>query len=438
MSSFADLGVSPAVATALQHRHINSPFAIQDLVIPDILDGRDVLAQSPTGSGKTLAFGIPLADRVEPRDGDPSALILSPTRELALQIVDELRPIVKARSLRVAVVHGGVGLERQAAVASRAHIVVATPGRLEDLMQRRMLSISAIRFLVVDEADRMLDMGFKPALDRIVAATPRARQTLFFSATLEGVAGKQAKAYTTDARRHVFEPEVESRGDIVHRFVHLDHESKLKALVAELRHEERGRTLVFVRTKHGADRLVKRLSREQIKSVAMHGNKSQAQRQKALAAFERGEITCLVATDVAARGIDVADVTHVINFDIPEDRDTYVHRTGRTGRAGATGTAVTFVLADQRREVKTVARELDLDSQFDDAVTFARAPGSERRDDRQPQTSGSGNGSGKPQGSNTSHGAHKPRAHTSGGEGPNKQRNKRRRSSRSRQSSRQR
>jgi superfamily II DNA/RNA helicase len=416
MNSFADLGVSPAVAAALEKRQISAPFAIQDLVIPDILDGHDVLAQSPTGSGKTLAFGIPLADRVEPRDGDPSALILSPTRELALQIVEELRPIVKSRNLRVAVVHGGVGLERQAAVAARAHIVVATPGRLEDLMQRRMLSIGQIRFLVVDEADRMLDMGFKPALDRIVAATPKARQTLFFSATLEGVAGKQARAYTSDARRHVFTPEVESRGDISHRFVHLDHEAKLEALVAELNHADSGRTLVFVRTKHGADRLVKRLARSDIRSVAMHGNKSQAQRQKALAAFERGDIPCLVATDVAARGIDVDEVTHVINFDIPEDRDTYVHRTGRTGRAGASGTAVTFVLADQKREVRAVARDLELDAEFDRAGTFTAMRSNT---------------------SNTSHGAHQPRAHTSGGEGP-KQQHKRRRSSRSRQRSRQR
>ena len=341
--SFADLGVSRPVTDALKKRGIVAPFAVQELVIADVLAGRDVLVQSPTGSGKTLAFGLPIADLLEPNGRKPAALVLAPTRELATQIVDELRDVARVRGLTIAPVYGGVGLEKQAKLARRAHIVVATPGRLEDLLQRRALSLEHVRILVIDEADRMLDMGFKPAVDRIVACTPRDRQTLFFSATLEAAAGKQARAYTRDARRHVHEPKGENVGTLSHRFVHLSHHAKVDALVDALRDSERGRTLVFVRTKRGADRLVKRLGKHRLHAVAMHGNKSQPQRQKALDRFARGDVDTLVATDVAARGIDVDDITHVVNFDSPGDRDAYVHRTGRTARAGRDGTSISFV-----------------------------------------------------------------------------------------------
>ena len=363
--SFADLGVSKPVVAALSARGFHSPFAVQKLVIADVLAGRDVLAQSPTGSGKTLAFGIPIADIVPAEARRPAALVLAPTRELAGQIVDEVQTVANARALSVAVVHGGVGLQRQAKLAARSHIVVATPGRLEDLLQRGDLTLKHIRVLVLDEADRMLDMGFKPAVDRIVAKCPRERQTLFFSATLEGAAGQVAKAYTRNARKHVHAPEHERRSDVEHRFVHVTHERKLGALVSELRESDRGRTLVFVRTKRGADRLVKRLVAHDLPAVAMHGNKTQAQRQKALARFERGDVDTLVATDVAARGIDVAEITHVINFDAPEDRDTYVHRVGRTARAGATGAGVSFVMAEQAHDMRRIAAALGLSSEFD-------------------------------------------------------------------------
>ena len=363
--SFADLGVSRPVTDALKRRGIVAPFAVQELVIADVLAGRDVLVQSPTGSGKTLAFGLPIADLLEPNGRKPAALVLAPTRELATQIVDELRDVARVRGLTIAPVYGGVGLEKQAKLARRAHIVVATPGRLEDLLHRRALSLEHVQILVIDEADRMLDMGFKPAVDRIVARTPRGRQTLFFSATLEAAAGKQARAYTRDARRHVHEPKGENVGTLSHRFVHLSHHAKVDALVDELRDSERGRTLVFVRTKRGADRLVKRLGKHRLHAVAMHGNKSQPQRQKALDRFARGDVDTLVATDVAARGIDVDDITHVVNFDSPEDRDAYVHRTGRTARAGRDGTSISFVLPDQAGDMRRIAATLGLSREFD-------------------------------------------------------------------------
>jgi ATP-dependent RNA helicase DeaD/ATP-dependent RNA helicase RhlE len=363
--SFADLGVSRPVTDALTRRGIVAPFAVQELVIADVLAGRDVLVQSPTGSGKTLAFGLPIADLLEPGARKPAALVLAPTRELATQIVDELRDVAKVRGLTIAPVYGGVGLQKQAKQASRAHIVVATPGRLEDLLQRRALSLEHIRILVIDEADRMLDMGFKPAVDRIVARTPRDRQTLFFSATLEAAAGKQARAYTRDACRHVHEPRTEDVGTLSHRFVHLPHQAKVDALVDELRGPERGRTLVFVRTKRGADRLVTRLGRHRLHALAMHGNKSQRQRQQALDRFARGDVDTLVATDVAARGIDVDDITHVVNFDSPGDRDAYVHRVGRTARAGRDGTSISFVLPDQASEMRRIATSLGLSREFD-------------------------------------------------------------------------
>jgi len=363
--SFADLGVSRQVANALASRGINKPFPVQRLVIEDVLDGHDVLVQSPTGSGKTLAFGLPLVDRLPDRAKPGSALILAPTRELAAQIVDELYDVADVRGLSIAAVYGGVAFGPQIKRARKAQILVACPGRLEDLIDRGAVNLDNVDMLVLDEADRMLDMGFKPAVDRLVRRTPRDRQTLFFSATLDGMAGKVANQYTDRPRRHVHAPVDESRVQIEHRFVHLASQgAKLPALVSELNDSERGRTLVFVRTKRGADRLVKRLGGSNVSAVAMHGNKSQSQRQKALARFERGDVDTLVATDVAARGIDVEDITHVINFDVPEDADVYTHRTGRTGRAGRSGEAVSFVLSDQSRETRRIARDLGLDREF--------------------------------------------------------------------------
>src|SRR6476659_4419467 len=360
--SFADLGVSAVVVDALKAHDITDPFAIQHLVIPDVLAGHDVLAKSPTGSGKTLAFAVPIADRLAAGGPRPRALVLAPTRELASQIVDETRAIAAARRLEVAVVYGGVGIEKQARAARRADIVVATPGRLEDLLARRAFTL--------DEADRMLDMGFRPAVDRIVAACPRDRQTLFFSATLEGEAGRVAAKYTRDARFHEHSPRQYRTSAIEHRFVAVERDRRIDALVGELR-GERDLALVFVRTKRGADRLVKRLGHAGVDAVAMHGDKSQRQREKALARFESGAVDTLVATDVAARGIDVDGISHVINFDPPADRDGYVHRVGRTGRAGRTGTGVTFFGAEQAKDLARIATDLRLRREFDEAARAA-------------------------------------------------------------------
>jgi superfamily II DNA/RNA helicase len=383
ITTFADLGTSKPVVDALRARSIAEPFPVQEMVIRDALAGRDLLVQSPTGSGKTLAFGVPLVYRIDRGGKGPQALVLAPTRELASQIVDELATLVKARGLRIAAVYGGVGFGPQIAASRRADVLVATPGRLEDLIGRKAVSLSRVRVLVLDEADRMLDMGFRPAVDRIVAGTPADRQTLFFSATLEGMAGKLAASYTRSARSHTHAEPERRAASVEHHFVAVDSQgAKLDHLVSRLAEEGTGRSLVFVRTKHGADRLVKRLRGRAVSAVAMHGDKSQSQRERALARFERGEVMTLVATDVAARGIDVADVELVVNYDAPGDRDAYVHRVGRTGRAGRTGTGVSFVLADQAEEMRRIAASLDLEGDFGSkpvAGTSSSRPSRNRR-----------------------------------------------------------
>jgi ATP-dependent RNA helicase RhlE len=371
--SFRALGVSTTVTDALAARSIEQPFTIQSLALPDALAGLDVLAKSPTGSGKTLVFAIPIVERTAAADARPSALVLVPTRELAVQVTEDIATIAPAKSLRVASVYGGVPLRQQAADARRAHVLVATPGRLEDLVQRKLIDLSGIRIFVLDEADRMLDLGFKPQVDRIVRRLPRNRQTMFFSATLDGEAGELARAYTSSPSRFEAGASTDAdAGETEHRYVAVNPHSKVETLVEHLSGWE-GLTLVFVRTKRGADRLAEKLARHGVKAEAMHGDLSQRARQRALERFDTGKVRVLVATDVAARGLDIDGIEHVINFDPPEEDKGYLHRTGRTGRAGRSGVATTFVLPDQQTETSRVANRLGHREQFEDAgMTTAR------------------------------------------------------------------
>lgn len=363
--SFGALGVSPGAVAALATRGIHAPFRIQSLVLPDALAGLDVLAKSPTGSGKTLAFALPIVERTSRDDAGPAALVLVPTRELAAQVAEEVRSIAGAKGLSVATVYGGVPIPAQARRARTAHVVIATPGRMHDLLERRLVSLERVRILVLDEADRMLDMGFRPQVDRIVQRLPRARQTMFFSATLDGEVAELARLYTESPSR--FEagasPAV-GQEEVEHRFVAVTAESKLERLIDELE-SERGLALVFVRTRRGAERLARKLESRGVRVAALHGDMSQQARERALARFRAGAVTTLVGTDVAARGLDLVEITHVINFDPPEDGKGYVHRVGRTGRAGRGGNGVTFVLPEQQAEVSRVAALLGHREQFE-------------------------------------------------------------------------
>jgi superfamily II DNA/RNA helicase len=371
--SFRELGVSTPVVDALTARSIHQPFRIQALVLPDALAGLDVLAKSPTGSGKTLAFALPIVERTAKSDARPSALVLVPTRELAAQVSEDFESLAAAKGLRVTAVYGGLPLKAQAKRAATAHVLVATPGRLEDLAERRLIDLGHVRTLVLDEADRMLDMGFQPQVDRIVRRLPRNRQTMFFSATLDGAVGELARAYTNSPARFEAELEGQQPREIEHHFVSVTADTKVETLVEHIASSD-GLTLVFVRTKRGADKLVQKLTRRNVGAVAMHGDMSQKARERALAQFESGKVTTLVATDVAARGLDLDDITHVINFDPPEEDKDYVHRTGRTGRAGRSGKAITLVLPEQQAGTSHVARRLGHREQFEEAGLQSARP----------------------------------------------------------------
>jgi len=363
--TFSTLGVDEPIVATLARRSIHAPFAIQALVIPAALTGNDVLAKSPTGSGKTLAFAVPIVQRLDAAEARPSALVLVPTRELATQVSEAFADIGGSRGLKVAAVYGGTSVSAQAKDAKRAHILVATPGRLQDLVNRGLVKLDGIRILILDEADRMLDMGFQPQVDAIVRRLPRKRQTMFFSATLDGEVAELARAYTHNPSR--FDaglPGNLERGETDHRFVGVTADNKVETLVEMLGHDD-GLSLVFVRTKRGADRLVQRLRRHNVKAMAMHGDMTQGSRERALAQFEAGKVSTLVATDVAARGLDLDNISHVINFDPPADNTGYTHRVGRTARAGRDGIGITLVLPEQQAEVSHVARSVGEHGQFE-------------------------------------------------------------------------
>lgn len=361
-TGFGELGVPQALAAALGRRGITAPFPIQAATLPDSLVGRDVCGMAPTGSGKTLAFGLAILTRLgagKRGHRHPSALVLVPTRELAAQIEAEIAPLAAAVDARVASIYGGVGYGKQLGALQRGvDVLIACPGRLADLVERRCVDLSLVGVVVVDEADRMADMGFLPAVRRLIDMTSASRQTLLFSATLEGPVEKLVKDYQHNPVRHDVQPARADEGHVQHHFWRVEAEDRV-AVTAEAI-TARGPAIVFCRTRRGADRLSDRLARSGLQAEAIHGDRSQVQRDRALAAFRSGRLDVLVATDVASRGIHVDAVPLVVHFDPPADPTDYVHRAGRTGRAGADGTVVSLVGHEHVVKTKLMQKKLGL------------------------------------------------------------------------------
>jgi superfamily II DNA/RNA helicase len=370
-ATFAELGLDVRLVRALAARDIREPFAIQARALPDALAGRDVLGRAQTGSGKTLAFGLPLLTRLaattgQRREKAPRGLVLVPTRELAQQVADALAPLGRSVGVSIATVYGGVSISRQIARVRHADVVVATPGRLIDLLERRACTLSGVQVTVLDEADHMADLGFMPAVTRILDQTPPAGQRMFFSATLDRGVGELVTAYIHDPALHAVTSSTDS-GPAEHRVLVLSAQDKVP-VAAEIASRP-GRTLFFVRTKHGADRLVKQLSRAGVGAAAIHGDRNQDQRQRALDAFAAGHPRVLVATDVAARGIHVDDVDLVVQFDPPNDHKDYLHRSGRTARAGATGMVIALVERGQVRDLQRLHGAAGVTAASDEVAT---------------------------------------------------------------------
>jgi len=361
MTTFADLGVSPDLTAALESRGIMSPFAVQELTIADALAGRDVCGKAKTGSGKTLAFGLPLLEKVKGAEARrPRALILVPTRELATQVRDELAPLGVVRDVTVTAIYGGAKMETQVAELEKGvEIVVATPGRMIDMIERKEIFLDDITQVVLDEADRMADMGFLPQVEWILRHVPGQHQTLLFSATLDGVVDTLIKRYQTDPAMHEVVSEQVTVEQMQHRFLQVHDMDKVKVAATIIL--KSNRTIVFVRTKRAADRVAENLRREGVEAASIHGDLRQSQREKALKDFSDGKLKALVATDVAARGIHVDEVDVVIHYDPPEDSKAYLHRSGRTARAGAKGVVATLVMWNEELEVKRLLKRLKLD-----------------------------------------------------------------------------
>jgi ATP-dependent RNA helicase RhlE len=391
--SFSSLGLSEPVLRAVAAEGYETPTRIQEEAIGPVLAGRDLLGGAKTGTGKTAAFALPMIDRLRTgpraRPGQPRALVLTPTRELALQVYESFAAYGRHTPLRFAVVFGGVGQQPQEkALRSGVDVLVATPGRLLDLAQQGHVGFDAIEIFVLDEADRMLDLGFLPDVKRVIVRLPRVRQTLFFSATLVPKILQLANELTRDAVRVEVDPPATTVDKIDERVVFVEGADKTRELVSILYGAEMRRTLVFTRTKHRADRLTKALVREGIGAAAIHGNKSQGARQAALGKFKSGDLEVLVATDIAARGIDVDGVSHVINFDLPNEPESYVHRIGRTARAGASGVAISLCSREEleylRLIEKTIGHRLEGDGRPADVVRIDRPaqPSNDRRPNR--------------------------------------------------------
>jgi superfamily II DNA/RNA helicase len=359
--TFSALGVSSDLVAVLDDAGLTIPFPVQRLCIPDALAGRDVCGKAKTGSGKTLAFGLPLVERVAPAAPKrPTGLVLVPTRELAVQVTDVLRPLVAARNLRLVAVYGGALMSKQiAALEAGAEIVVATPGRLIDLIDRKVADLADVGLVVLDEADRMADMGFMPQVEWVLRHIKGGHQTLLFSATLDGAIQGLVDRYQHDPVFHEVGSPTQTVDKMAHRFL-LVHEMD-KHRVAAAISRSGSRCLVFTNTKRAADRMARQLEDDGVDAKAIHGDLRQEVRERALKRFSDGKLAVLVATDVAARGLDIDDLDIVIQADPPPDPKTYLHRAGRTARAGAAGLAVTLVLWNEELEVRRVKRRLGLD-----------------------------------------------------------------------------
>ncbi|MBB5963409.1 DEAD/DEAH box helicase [Planomonospora venezuelensis] len=358
VSEFTRLGLPKPLVTALSRQGIESPFPIQSIAIPDVLAGIDVLGRGQTGSGKTLAFGLPTMTRiagVKAAPGRPRAVILVPTRELAMQVTDALEPLGRGLSLRMKTVVGGMSMGRQIEALRRGvEIVVATPGRLTDLIQQGECSLEEVQVTVLDEADHMCDLGFFPVVSALLQQTPAGSQRLLFSATLDGDVDKLVKRFLTDPVTHSLAPATSPVDTMEHHVLEVHRDDKFP-VTAEIANRE-GRTIIFVRTQHGVDRLCKQLAQVGVKAGGLHGGKRQNQRTRILAEFKEGAINVLVCTDVAARGIHVDNISLVLHVDPPQDHKSYLHRGGRTARAGEKGTVMTLVLPNERRSTDAMTR----------------------------------------------------------------------------------
>jgi ATP-dependent RNA helicase RhlE len=360
MKSFTELSLSAPLKSNLHKHGFNEPTPVQALAIEPALAGRDVVATAQTGTGKTLAFVLPLIQLLTnpPTRSGISAIVLSPTRELAIQIHEVFAKLAMGTGIRAAVVVGGLNENTQLQnIRKGARVLIATPGRLCDFLSRELVNLGGVKILVLDEADRMLDMGFLPTIRRIMAATPADRQTLFFSATIESSVKHLVETHVRNAVRVEVGSTTKPVEQVDLHLYEVEQDRKLGLLQLML-HEEQGSFLVFARTKHGADRLSKKLAQAGAKSTAIHGDRSQSQRNQALRGFQEGYYRVLVATDVAARGIHVEGISHVVNYDLPQVPEDFIHRVGRTGRAGARGTASTFATRTERSEIARIERTL--------------------------------------------------------------------------------
>src|SRR5215470_6169453 len=358
MNQFSDFNLSPALKSRLAAANFVTPTPVQAGAIPPALEGKDVLATAQTGTGKTLSFLIPIIERLQ--KSQKKALILLPTRELAMQVEQGFRKIAGGLNLQVALVVGGMNEGPQLQALRRgARLIVATPGRLEDYLKRKLVKLDQVEILVLDEVDRMLDMGFQPSIRRIAAAIPAARQTLCYSATLDAQIKNVVREYLKDPVRIEIGSVLKPSENVELQSFEVEQEKKLE-LLEHLLHQEKGSFLVFVRTKHGADRIARKLCRYGWGATQIHGDRSQSQRNAALRSFAEGKHRVLVATDVAARGIDVSHVAHVVNYDMPQVAEDFVHRVGRTGRASSRGRASTFALPAERRDLRRLEKALSI------------------------------------------------------------------------------